>query len=410
MSADVVQARYEDLDAVAQGFDQVASASDALQAKIGASVEPLASGAWKGDAATRFLAEMQSEIFPALQRLSAALTSAGVTTRQVKTIIQTAEREASALFNDGAGPVAAPAAATSSGGGLLGGIGDFFKGAFEEGKDMVTGLWHMVAHPVDTAKGLWFGVTHPGEMWNALKKPYVDAWQSGHPWEAIGRGTLFAVSLVIGAKGADKVGEAAKLSRMAELSAAAAEGGARTGSAVNAATELGKLSKLGTAEEGLARYVAQQSTQTYGAAERIILGAYKPNPATNFLGYIGEAQAHGGTVFDTGNAVWNALKPAGAGTEAGWAVNRQFLQSALERGAPIELRGSTVQEILSNPVAARSFRGMEVDYLQRYAYEYGYSQVGETWVKTGAWRATTTGRAVGAAIGPAGEVVTATTP
>lgn len=186
MSENVIQARYEDLDAVAQGFDQVASASDALHSKIGASVEPLASGGWKGDAANRFLAEMQSEIFPALQRLSEALTMAGATTRQVKSIIQTAEREASALFNDGAGPAAAPspAPATSSGGGFLGGVGDFFKGAFDEGKDMVTGLWHMVTNPADTAKGLWYGVTHPGEMWDALKKPYVDAWQSGHPWEA----------------------------------------------------------------------------------------------------------------------------------------------------------------------------------------------------------------------------------
>jgi hypothetical protein len=46
---------------------------------------------------------------------------------------------------------------------------------------------------------------------------------------------------------------------------------------------------------------AEQSTHMYGTSDRIIRGAYKPNPARNFLGYIGEAQTHSGTVFDTGN-------------------------------------------------------------------------------------------------------------
>lgn len=59
----------------------------------------------------------------------------------------------------------------------------------------------------------------------------------------IGHGTLFAVSLVIGAKGADKLGEAAKVSRMAELSSEAAAASARTGSALNAATELGSVAQ-----------------------------------------------------------------------------------------------------------------------------------------------------------------------
>jgi hypothetical protein len=73
---------------------------------------------------------------------------------------------------------------------------------------------------------------------------------------------------------------------------------------------------------------------------------------------------------------------------------------------PIKLRGSTVQEILTNPATARRFTGREMSYLERYAYEYGYTRVGETWTKTGPWRASTAGRGVGAAVGPAGELVT----
>jgi hypothetical protein len=55
---------------------------------------------------------------------------------------------------------------------------------------------------------------------------------------------------------------------------------------------------------------------------------------------------------------------------------------------------------------------MEVRNLQQYAYEYEYEykQIGDTWIKTGPWRASTTGRALGAGIGRAGEFVTPITP
>ncbi len=81
---------------------------------------------------------------------------------------------------------------------------------------MVTGVWNMVTDPVGTAKGLWYGITHPGELWDAIKQPYVEAWESGHPWEAIGRGTVAVVTTVLGTKGADKVAKVLKGTTVAD--------------------------------------------------------------------------------------------------------------------------------------------------------------------------------------------------
>jgi len=44
----------------------------------------------------------------------------------------------------------------------LGHVGDFFVGMWEEGKDMVMGLYNLVTDPIGTAKDLWHGITHPG--------------------------------------------------------------------------------------------------------------------------------------------------------------------------------------------------------------------------------------------------------
>ncbi|PKO22889.1 MAG: hypothetical protein CVU38_06915, partial [Chloroflexi bacterium HGW-Chloroflexi-1] len=83
-------------------------------------------------------------------------------------------------------------------------------------KDMGVGLWNPVTDPVGTATGLWYGITHPGELWDALTQPYVEAWESGHPWQAIGRGTVAIVTTVLGTKGADKVAKVLKGATIAD--------------------------------------------------------------------------------------------------------------------------------------------------------------------------------------------------
>src|SRR5205823_4836193 len=100
-------------------------------------------------AAKAFFAEVSGEVSPALQRLSAALDQAAMVTRQISASLRTAEQEAANLFKSGDAPAAA--SSSDSGGGVLGGVSDFFKGAWDEGSDMVSGLWHMVRHPIDTA-------------------------------------------------------------------------------------------------------------------------------------------------------------------------------------------------------------------------------------------------------------------
>jgi hypothetical protein len=79
----------------------------------------------------------------------------------------------------------------------------------------------------------------------------------------------------------------------------------------------------------------------------------------------------------------------------------------MEQKVPrIELKGTTVSEVLSNPRTARSFRGLEAQYLQRYAYQYGYKLIDDhTWVRVGDWRASDLGRAFGAIFGPLGDLL-----
>jgi hypothetical protein len=274
---------------------------------------------------------------------------------------------------------------------------------WEEGKDMVMGLVNLVTDPIGTAKGLWHGITHPGELWEAFKQPYVEAWESGHPGQAIGRGVMFVGSILLGTKGADKAAKAAKAARAARVTTEAAEAGSRLGSALSAADEIGNLARGSRAETAVARYIANESTHTFGTVDRVVIGGFKPNPARGFLGYFDEAARGGGTAFSTGDDVWRIADAAGS--NRGWTINREFMQAQLERGAPrIELTGESVSEVLSGR-RALSGTANEVRFMQRYGYEYGYRQVGDSWVRAGDWRASTTGRAVGGSIGPALDVL-----
>jgi hypothetical protein len=60
-------------------------------------------------------------------------------------------------------------------------------------------------------------VDNPGLVWDAVKEPYVKAWEEGRPGEAIGRGTFEVVTAIIGTKGADKLAKGSKLGTVAKV-------------------------------------------------------------------------------------------------------------------------------------------------------------------------------------------------
>jgi WXG100 family type VII secretion target len=208
MSADVIQTQYDQLEQIAARFGRQAEATAQTTSRVQQSLRGLQAGGWEGRGAAAFFGEMDRSILPSMQRLAAALHQSQTVTRQISQVMRAAEEEASRPFRgDGAAPGTAPA---EQGGGFWGAVGDFFTGAGAELKDMATGLWGLVTDPVGAVRGLWYGITHPGELWDALKQPYVEAWENGRPWEAIGRGTVAILTTVLGTKGADKIAKALK--------------------------------------------------------------------------------------------------------------------------------------------------------------------------------------------------------
>src|SRR5206468_9220861 len=98
--------------------------------------------------------------------------------------------------------------------------GDFVVGAGKELFSIGKGLVITVASPAyaayEAAKGLWHLANNPRSVWEAFKQPYIEAWKSGHPFEAIGRGYIFVGSLFVGgaeAKAGAEMREAATLAR-----------------------------------------------------------------------------------------------------------------------------------------------------------------------------------------------------
>lgn len=203
MTADSIQAQYEQLQIVAARFSEQAEQTSQLQMHLQTRIDALRQGGWRGRGADAFFGEMQDEVLPATQRLSVAFGESERLTRQIIEVVQQAEEEAAGLFQgDGTG--------REEGNGFWGGVGDFFGGMYDEAKDTATGLWNMATDPVGAAQGLWYGITHLGELWDALKQPYVEDWNNGHPWRAIGRGTLAIGTTLLGTKGLDKIAKSLK--------------------------------------------------------------------------------------------------------------------------------------------------------------------------------------------------------
>lgn len=80
----------------------------------------------------------------------------------------------------------------------------------------------------------------------------------------------------------------------------------------------------------------------------------------------------------------------------------------LESGvSKIEIGGGSITEILKANFNKSTIA--EIKYLQKYAHEYGYKLDGNTWVKTGDWRASETGRLIAGSAGPVTDIFEVTT-
>ena len=257
MSAPRVRADYDQLNQIAQNFSRESDKTRAAYQSLRKQMAVLQGGDWIGQGASKFYEEMNGSVLPTVLRLTQALGSAGQTTTQIRAIMQDAEQRAAAVLR---GEGAAGRATGSSGGGILSQIGGFFAdlgiGAVSELWDMAKGIGNIVIHPWETVKGLAYGVTHPGELFDALTKPFVDDWTSGHPGRAIGRGVIFIGSFFVGAGEADAVATAGKAGEAATTAG-------RLGEAGEAASRAGRLGDLG--EVGKVGEVAE----TGGRAGRI---------------------------------------------------------------------------------------------------------------------------------------------
>lgn len=98
MSGDVIQAKYEDLDGIARRLVQESQAVTAVRSRITRSAKALEQGGWIGRGSTAFFSEMNSVVFPALQRLIQTLEEARAVTVQASAIMRTAEEDAARLF------------------------------------------------------------------------------------------------------------------------------------------------------------------------------------------------------------------------------------------------------------------------------------------------------------------------
>lgn len=422
MAVPRIRADYDQLGRVAQRFGAASDAAAATLQSLQKNMQVLEGGDWVGEGAKAFYQEMSQSVLPTMKRLTHALQAAQQATQAISREMKQAEDAAAAVFRvlgaaggaqgmasaGGAAATAAGVAQDAEGGGFWSGVGDFFSGVWDEGKDMVGGLWHAATHPIDTLQGLWHGITHPGELWDAFKKPFVEAWETGHPWKAIGRGALFAASLFVGVGEAEAAGKAGELARAAEVAdairvarlAESVRMAGRFADTVDAAKALGQVARGSDEASELASYIARESTHIQEPATRVVLGKWEQTG-----GYIGEAQANGGVWYETANGVYQA-----AGKEATWETNQVFLQQMMEHGVDkLEFHGLDIeQELLSfdgQAFDAVPARVKEIRYLMDNAEKYGYVREGNSFVRA---PGSNIPRAAGRA-GVAGQVIDSAT-
>lgn len=94
MLNDTIQVDYDQLADVANQFEQQAEECIQLTQRLKGPVEALQNGGWEGDAAKSFLAELDADVLPALQRLSDSLTEGEMMGKKIAAMMREAEEGA----------------------------------------------------------------------------------------------------------------------------------------------------------------------------------------------------------------------------------------------------------------------------------------------------------------------------
>jgi hypothetical protein len=149
-----------------------------------------------------------------------------------------------------------------------------------------------------------------------------------------------------------------------------------THSGIESVARLEMAVKSGTGDDVINQLIEEvAAASTRGSGQRVVLGAWRQGG-----GYIGEAMENGGIFFDTGDEVWEALRKNGVDP---WLVNEAFLRRQLETGVKsIEFVGEDVLDVINNPSTKQTYRAAEIRWLLNNAANYGYSRVGNRWVRT----------------------------
>ena len=129
MAGDTLQAQYDQLEQISALFQQQSEKSNAIYRQLAQQLETLKPG-WISDAATAFYQDFDTDVLPATDRLAKALNQSSLVTRQIVSLLQSAEDEcANMLPRDGfGGPMIGGAGMAFAGGGAAGGYSGGYAG------------------------------------------------------------------------------------------------------------------------------------------------------------------------------------------------------------------------------------------------------------------------------------------
>lgn len=106
MAADIITINYEVMGQIVREFlDEQARVNRIIQ-RLNNQIEVLEGGAWKSEAATAYYRDMETDLMPAMRRLTESLFKASLVTHHIITIFEGAEEDASSLLQraiDGVG-------------------------------------------------------------------------------------------------------------------------------------------------------------------------------------------------------------------------------------------------------------------------------------------------------------------